>query len=480
MMHKKTYILSLLLLLASAVSGQKREIHILAINDVHAAIEAMPKLVGIVDSLRAIYPSLLVFSAGDNRTGDPINDNYVISGYPMVALMNLAGFDASALGNHDFDSFSLPRLCALSGFRYICANITADDSTGVHTVPYQVFDVEGMKVGVIGAIQVNQRGTPNAHPDVLRGLHFMSPFEAVKEHQWLSKECDATILLSHVGYQEDLQIADENPWIDLIIGGHSHRQLAETEPLHNGVLVTQNRNLLSQAVHITLIVDSGRVVDKYTEYLLVRTFRNPNIVAQEMVRDFAENPYFMRILTHVETPFGTRNEIGTMVCDALMDATEADVAIMNYKGVRVSKLPAGDLTVKDALEVDPYGSNLALMTMNGEELERFIITYGRMDTYKFPHLGGLCADLTLVKKGDNDISKVKLMTTDGKKLNKKKTYRVVTNSYVVATYKGEPLTSTPTILNATTSDAIIHYLEKQPTVSYQGKSRLKYIDPENE
>jgi 2',3'-cyclic-nucleotide 2'-phosphodiesterase (5'-nucleotidase family) len=353
----------------------------------------------------------------------------------------------------------------------------ADDTTGIKAIPYQVFDVEGLKLGVIGAVQINSNGTPDAHPDVLRGLKFSSPFEAVSRYQWLSRQCNATILLSHVGYREDILIAEQNPWLDAIIGGHSHRQLSEKEPLHNGVLITQNRNLLSTAVHVTFTVDSGRVVSKKADYILVRTFPHPNKVAEAMVQTFSGDPFFKRILTRAETPFQTREELGAMVCDALMSETGADVAIMNYKGIRIRKLPAGDITIHEALEIDPYGSTAVLLDMKGDELEHFIISYGQMNTYKFPHLGGLRADLTLDKKGSNDITNVKLMAADGSRFNRKKTYRVVTNSYVITTYK-EELKSIPTVLNITTSDIIIRYLQQQGTVSYQGKSRLNYLSPE--
>ncbi len=473
-MIRKRYILSLLLLLAATVYGQKREVHILAVNDVHSTIEYMPQLVAIIDSLRTCYPSLLVFSAGDNRTGNPLNDMYEPSSYPMVALMNLAGFNASALGNHEFDAYSLPRICGLSAFRYICANIEADDSTGIRTVPCQVFDVEGLKVGVVGAIQTNERGTPDAHPDVLRGLKFSSPFEAIGRYEWLSRECDATVLLSHVGYLEDIMIAGMYPWLDVIIGGHNHRQLSEREPLHNGVLITQNRNMLGRATHITLTVDSGHVTDKAVDYINVRSFPKKNNVAEAMVREFTENPYFKRVLSHAEAPFSNRNEIGTMVCDALLDETGADIALLNYKGIRITKLSAGDITVNDAFEVDPYGSNIVTLTMKGDELEQFIIKFGQMNTYKFPHLGGMQADVTLDAPGSNDITEVKLMAADGGKFNRKKTYRVVTNSYVIATNK-MPLKDKPTVLNTTTSDAIIRYLEQHPTVNYQGKSTVHYV-----
>ena len=103
-------LLGLALLIATNVFGQKQEVHILAVNDMHATIEAFPKLAAIADSLRTLYPSLLIFSAGDNRTGNPLNDMYEVSSYPMVALMNQVGFNATAVGNHEFDVKSLAPL----------------------------------------------------------------------------------------------------------------------------------------------------------------------------------------------------------------------------------------------------------------------------------------------------------------------------------------------------------------------------------
>ena len=102
---KKLLLASLLIFLTLTVAAQeRRELHILSINDPHAAIQQFPRLGYVADSLRALYPDLLILSAGDNRSGDPINDMFEIPAYPMVALMNQVGFHATAVGNHEFDS----------------------------------------------------------------------------------------------------------------------------------------------------------------------------------------------------------------------------------------------------------------------------------------------------------------------------------------------------------------------------------------
>lgn len=255
-------LLWLALLLAHFSHSQNREVHILAANDMHAAIESFPQFAAIADSLRQLYPSLLVFSAGDNRTGNPKNDMFRISSYPMVALMNQMGFDATTLGNHEFDVNSLPPLMKYSCFSYICANIFPSEEAGLHIVPTKVFDVDGLKVGVIGAIQINAQGRPDTHPDNLKGIRFSLPKKTIGKYHHQAHEWDATILLSHLGYEDDIEMAEAYPWIDLIIGGHSHTQLTDNEPLHNGVLITQNKNKLQKVTHITLTIKNGKVRSK--------------------------------------------------------------------------------------------------------------------------------------------------------------------------------------------------------------------------
>ena len=209
----------LALMLAIIVNAEKREIHILAVNDMHAQIEVFPQLAALADSLRTIDPSLLIFSAGDNRTGNPINDKYILPAYPMVALMNQVGFNGSTLGNHEFDVHSLKRLIGLSNFRYICANAFPSDSSGIKLVPTQVFDVEGLKVGVIGCIQLSPAGIPSTHPDNLEGISFKPAEEIIPQYESLSKECDVTILLSHLGYPDDIKMAEIVP-----MAGSDHRR----------------------------------------------------------------------------------------------------------------------------------------------------------------------------------------------------------------------------------------------------------------
>lgn len=473
-MRPRFVLLWMVLALSVVTFGKKRDIHILATNDMHAAISNFPQLAALVDSLRSVDPGLLVFSAGDNRTGDPLNDKYQIPAYPIVAMMNMVGYNASAVGNHEFDSGSLPRIISMSGFRYLCANIVADDSTGVRTVPYQIFDTDGLKIGVVGAIQVGAGGIPSSHPDNLRGIRFVQATDVLAQYEWLSRDCDATILLSHLGYDTDVEMAERFPWFDLIIGGHTHKQLSEDEPRHgsSGVLITQCKNGLSRAAYITLTVDSGRVIDKRVEYIDVKNYPHKNQVMETLLEQVCNNPQFKRVIARAETAFGVKEEFGCMMCDAYIDAFGADFALANPGGVRLGNLPAGEITVLDALKIDPFDNLSVIMTLTGKQLLELMLSMSQGRVRSFPYVGGLLCEITADTDDPKMIASVKLMTPDGKKLNMRRSYRVVTNSYVSSTNKQpDCLRETKNIL---TNDLLIHYLEKQQTVSYKGVRRLLF------
>ena len=469
---KKTTILWLVLLLATQIYGKKQEIHILAVNDMHAQIEVFPQLGALADSLRTVDPSLLIFSAGDNRTGNPINDKYILPSYPMVALMNQVGFNGSALGNHEFDSHSLKRLIGLSNFRYICANAFPEDSTGIRLVPYQVFDVEGLKVGVIGCIQLSPQGIPSTHPDNLKGINFLPAIEVLPEYEWLSKECDVTILLSHLGYQEDIEMAKTFPWFDLIIGGHTHTQLKGDEVVNN-ILITQNKNKLNRVTYITLTVEDGKVTDKEAEYLDVKSHPKKIRLLEEMIRFYNDNPTLRRVLAIADTPFESKEELGCMMCDALMEETHAEIAVENPGGVRIDTHPAGDITVSDVYEIDPFDNYAVVLNLTGDELLHMMLSYCHNSVNSFPFVGGMKCEITLDKTNKKKIKSVKLLTPDGKKMDMKRKYRVATNSYVPATSE-IPEGSTHT-LNIQTTDLLMRFLEQKQTVDYQGVRRLHII-----
>jgi 5'-nucleotidase len=169
-----------------AITGSlaERQAVIFAVNDMHATIDNFPKLAFIVDSLRVIYPDMLLVAAGDNQTGNPVNDQYPEKGFPMIELMNAAGFDLSAVGNHEFDSSpeGFRNLTQKANFGFICANLSAGPSNDIRIEPYKIITLpNGLKLAFLGLLQINQNDIPDSHPDNMKGFAFRPPFDAARE-----------------------------------------------------------------------------------------------------------------------------------------------------------------------------------------------------------------------------------------------------------------------------------------------------------
>ena len=471
-MMKKIITFSLFLFVALTLSAQdRRELHILSINDPHAAIEQFPRLGYIADSLRALYPDLLILSAGDNRSGDPINDMFEIPAYPMVALMNQIGFHATAVGNHEFDSNQegLARLIGLGTFSTLCANMEPDPKWKMHVKPYQIFDCGGISVGVLGITALGSMGIPESHPARLTDIKFMEPLETIQKFQFLRDKCDVVLLLSHLGYTSDVQFSAELPWVDIIVGGHSHTQIQGGE-MHNGILITQNSKSVPFATHSTLVLAGGKVVEKKAELIAVKGMPGENKTVAELVRYFSENPAFKRVLAVAETPFDNREELGCMVCDAYLVETGADLSYQNAGGVRIENHPAGDMTVGDVMKMDPFQNDLVEVHVTGKELAEMLVSCYDNDKQRFPYVGGMTCEV-VIDPATQKVKKITLFDLNGKKLNLKKTYRVVSNSYTVAVSPTNRADQGQSV-GITTPDIIKNYLEHQKKISFQGRKCL--------
>ena len=458
----------------STWAQDKKEVHILSANDMHAAIECFPRLCFVADSLRALYPNLLILSAGDNRSGDPINDMYEIPAYPMVSLMNIVGFQASTLGNHEFDSGQegLAKLINMSNFPYLCANIRPAAKTGIHVRPWQMFDVGGVRLAIIGVTALGPMGKPESHPDNMTDLEFSDPLQSVQQYKNLRQQSDVVLLLSHMGYEDDVKLSAELPWVDLIVGGHSHTQLKGGE-MHNGLLITQNVNRLARVTHITLTLENGKVTGKTAENIAIKGVKRENKVVAKLTDYFTNNPAFDEVLAVNDQPVSTYEELGCLMTDAYLKATNADISLQNYGGVRYDTLSIRGITVKDVLQLDPFQNSLVEMTVTGNEFIDILKMCFVNDQARFPLISGATAEYVL-DADKKQVKQVVLYGPDGKKLNLKKTYRVVTNNYVQAI--------TPTnrkdeghSLGIGTAEAIMQFLKDKGHVNYQGKTCVKEV-----
>lgn len=441
---------------------------VLSVNDMHSAIDNMPKFAALADSLRTVYPDLLVLSAGDNRTGNPINDQYDPANYPMIAMMNKVGFKASTVGNHEWDG-SVPALQAnieQADFPFLCANINIPEGVNLDVKPYVMIEQQGLRIAVLGLIELRHDGYPGAHPMHFKNLSFRHPEVVVQEYGFLKDQADVCILLSHVGFEEDVDMAMQNPWLDAILGGHTHT-LVEYPQKHNGVMVTQAGSNLSHATLTLFTVLNGKVTEVKASTLDVRHFRKENAEMRAMLDQFNNNPRFNESLATATTSFGCKEEMGCLVTDGMRWFTGADFAFENTGGIRINKLKSGPITIKDVYNIDPFGNDVVVYTMSGAQLEDFMMHsfMANGDTPSF--VSGMTYRVITDNRGKPKSVEI---TPDRGRYSKKATYRVAFNSFMASTVRFESLDEGQSQFT-TSEEMVIQYLREQKTVSYQGVRR---------
>jgi len=456
--------------------SQEKQAIIFAVNDMHATIDNFPKLAYIVDSLQAIYPDMLLVSAGDNQTGNPVNDQYPEKGLPMIELMNATGFDISATGNHEFDSHpeGFKNLADKAAFSFICANVSADLSLNLKLEPYKIITLpNGLKLAFLGLVQINQNGIPDTHPDNSKGFTFFSPFETAPKFLYLKDQSDILIALTHIGFESDVLLAETLPeGIDLIIGGHSHTRV-EKEQIHNGIMITQAENKLKYGTLIRLTVKDDGTLHRSMELIDIRNSKNEKASIRAMVDKYNDNPVLKEVIATATDDFSSDEELGYLMADAQREAAGADIALVNPGGVRINNLAKGPVTIMKIYQLDPFGNELVVTKLSGNEIRSLMMAAFTIDDKAPVYPSGIKTKLKLDAKGNPE--EMTLLTENGSPIDMYRTYTVAMNSYMTVVYKyghSDPGQS----LFITTADATIAWLKKAGTVrSYRGEKRIQII-----
>ena len=236
------------LCLVAPDSVQKtKQLVILQTSDTHSRIEpiavnAADRSAGMggtvrratfIKEARKINPNLLLFDCGDISQGTPYYN--LFQGEVEVKMMNLMGYDAMTIGNHEFDFGleNMARLFRMANFPVVCSNydVTGTVLEGL-VKPYTTFNRNGLKIGVFG-LAPKMEGLVQA--DKCEGVVYNDPIEAAQKMADLLKNeegCDVVICLSHLGYQLknapcDEELAQKTNHIDAILGGHTHTFMKE-------------------------------------------------------------------------------------------------------------------------------------------------------------------------------------------------------------------------------------------------------------
>lgn len=451
--------------------------------------------------------SVLLLSGGDINTGVPESD--LQDAEPDFKGMNLVGYDAMALGNHEFDNSLdvLRKQEAWATFPFLSANIY-QKSTGERLFkPYTIFDKQGVKIAVLGLTTDDtvRIGNPANFPDT----EFRKPTDEAKkvvEELRMTEKPDIIIAATHMGHYDDghhgsnapgdVEMARALPkgYLDMIVGGHSQDPVCMSQENKNYKQAdyvpgtpcapdNQNGTWIVQAHEWGKYVGRADFEFRNGEFTLKHYQLIPINLNQKVKKDdgttelvyyteeISHNPDMMKLLTPYQEKGGEQlnvkvgevvgklegdrskvrfiqTNMARLLLSAQAERANADFAIMSGGGVRDS-IESGEITYKDVLKVQPFANELVYVDFKGEEIEPYLSTVACMKVDSGAYAQFYNVSLTVDQ--DCKVNDVKIA---GKPLDKTKSYRMATLNFNAIGGDGYPKVDThPAYVNTGFVDA---------------------------
>ncbi len=478
--------------LFTPAAAERVDLTILHINDFHGHLLPTPGKNGkpgtggmayiakMVSEERAKNPEgTLLLSAGDMFQGTPISNLY--RGKPVIEAMNRMGFDAMTLGNHEFDwgmdAFQNLRKAAV--FPFLSANIIDDKGALLPGVrPYAFFQKKGMKIAVIGVTTPETRYTTK--PGNLTGYHVIAVEKALPPliEEVKKKGAGLVIVLSHLGLDDDRNMASQVGGIDLIVGGHSHTEVKTTVVAGSTLIVQAGYygNYLG-VMKIAVDTDSKKII-QYPERKILRKVKagpddpfDADVAGIIKKYDDQIRGEFGRVVGETRVDLRKRpfeSNIGNLVCDAMRKAAGSEVAIQNNGGLRTS-IPAGKVTMEQVYTLLPFDNNLMTMDLTGAQIID-ILEYNAK-TEGMLQVSGLRVVYDLAAP---EGSRVKELSIGGKRADRSRIYRVTTNDFLAAGGDrfGMFREGKNAVVGDDIRDAFLDYLKKRSPVSPRIEGRI--------
>lgn len=446
----------------------------------------------LVDSIRKEVAqeggSVLLLSGGDINTGVPESD--LQDAEPDFRGMNLIGYDAMAVGNHEFDNplTVLRQQEKWAKFPFLSANIY-QKSTGERLFkPWAIFTRQDIKIAVIGL--TTDDTTKIGNPEYFTDIEFRKPAEEAKvviQELNMNEKPDVIIATTHMGHYDngdhgsnapgDVEMARSLPAgsLAMIVGGHSQDPVcmaSENKKQVNYVPGTPCAPDKQNGIWIVQAHEWGKYVGradfefrngemKMVNYQLIPvnlkkkvTWDNGKSERVLYTPEIAENPQMLSLLTpfqnkgkaQLEVKIGSVNgllegdrskvrfvqtNMGRVILAAQIARTGTDFGVMSGGGIRDS-IEAGDITYKSVLKVQPFGNIVVYADMSGKEVVDYLTAVAQMkpDSGAYPQF----ANVSFVAK-EGKLTDLKIK---GEPVDPAKTYRMATLSFNATGGDGYP------------------------------------------
>ncbi len=378
----------------TAPAAVNDDIVILYTNDIHCGVEeglGYEGVAAVKNGLEAAGKTVLLVDCGDHSQGGTIGT--LSKGEYIIDIMNEVGYALAIPGNHEFD-YGMEKFLSnveRANAQYLSCNFVDAEGKAV-LEPYAVIEVNGVKLGFVGISTpetVTKSNPSNFQNEAGEYIYsfcqdttgeklaaaVQSAVDAVR-----AEGVDYVIALAHLGID-----TESSPWmsteiitattgIDVVLDGHSHSTI-EGDKVKNAegkeVLLTSTGTKLAALGCLTLnadgsfsskLIDNKAVADKVDEINAEFEELLNTVVAHTDVDLITKNPETGdRVIRSQET------NLGDLCADAYRAMSGADVAVVNGGGIRAD-IPAGDITYGQIITVHPFGNEMCMVEVTGQEL----------------------------------------------------------------------------------------------------------------
>lgn len=501
------------------VQESRFSLRILHTNDHHAHLEPVKfgdRLLGgiarrrtLIDQIRAESKNnqepLLLLDAGDIFQGTLYFNQYL--GQADLDFYNALAYDASTIGNHEFDRGQqvLADFIAKAKFPIISANIDIAPESPLYgkIQPWKILDVKGEKIGLFG-LTTSDTAILSSVGD---GVKFTDPIAAARTSVSALKQqgINKIVALTHIGFENDVVLAQKVHDIDIIIGAHSHTPVGNI-PNANHPYPLVEKNGTKEPVLVVTDWEWG----KYLGDLSVSFDRKGKLIAwagkpHALDASIKPNQEFENKLKAYAAPIealrqkiigkslvaldGDRiklrtseTSLGNLIADAILAKTKGDrvqVALINAGGIR-NGFPLGDITMGNVLEALPFGNTITRVELTGKQLKEALesgVSMVEQEEGRFPQVAGIRFVWDVKLPSGKRVTKIEVKDASGnfQLLNPQGIYRVATNNFLASggdgyrTFaEGKNLLETGYLL----SDAIAEYISTNSPLQPKIENRI--------
>ena len=525
---------------ASQSAGSTRtHITIVATTDLHGNIlpidyftnkpdaRGLAKAATIIKRARKENPNFLLLDSGDTIQGTPLefyhNKKNNTPADPMMLVMNALKYDAMAVGNHEynFGTKVLEKARGEAQFPWLSANTYDKGSDKTHYAPYIVREIAGVRIGVLG---LTTPGIPNwDNEQNYAGLEFHDP--VVEARKWVGvlrqkEQVDVVVIAMHMGLEEDLntgeinpgQVPNENeaiaiakqvPGINLILMGHTHRDVPSL--VINGVLLTQADYWGRHVARVDIYLDkdqSGlwRIAAESSRTIPMDDRVEPDAEALKLAEpyDLETQNWLARVIGASAEELTAKEACcrDTAILDLIqsvqLEAGHADVSMVASFNAQ-ARIPKGPITVREIAGLYVYENTLVVLEVMGRQLKdalehsaRYFREYvpgkspaelidDRVPGYNFDIAEGVTYELDISKPFGQRIQNLRF---HGKPLDPNQKLRLATNNYRVNGGGGYTMYKDARVVYRSSElirDLIIDWVERHKTIPTEPTNNWKII-----